>query len=106
MNLSASLFLELDLMGDGRLHHNIVSSSARTRPILSVRRSVSGDTPTLKPSLLNSVTVKHVPLMLMLSPRWASSRISEQFEMVSEVPPPPLALSSCWISVVTATWIR
>jgi hypothetical protein len=38
MNLSASLFLELDLMGDGRLHHNIVSSSARTRPILSVTR--------------------------------------------------------------------
>lgn len=52
-----------------------------------VRRSVSGATPTLKEDLSNEVTVKHVPLILMLSPRWQSPRISEALEIVRVVPP-------------------
>ena len=43
-----------------------------------------------------------VPLMLMLSPKWASVRISAQSEIVSEVPPPPAAVSSCFSRRVTA----
>ena len=43
-----------------------------------------------------------IPFMLMLSPKWASARISAQSEMVSEVPPPPAALSSCFSRRVTA----
>ena len=42
------------------------------------------------------------PFMLMLSPKWASVRISAQSEIVSEVPPPPAALSSCFSRRVTA----
>ena len=38
--------------------------------------------------------VRHVPLTLMLSPRWASVRISAQSVIVKEVPPPPLLVSS------------
>ena len=41
--------------------------------------------------------------MLMLSPRWQSSRMSEQLLIVNEVPPPPLDDSSCWTSFETAT---
>ena len=69
-----------------------------------MRRSVSGETPTLKSSLLNSVMVRQVPLMLMLSPRCASVRIEAQEEMVREVPLPPLEESSCWMSWETAGW--
>ena len=32
-----------------------------------------------------------VPFTAMLSPRWASVRISSQLVMVKDVPPPPLA---------------
>lgn len=38
--------------------------------------------------------------MLMLSPRWASVRISAQLEIVRDVPPP--SESSWWERVVTA----
>lgn len=48
------------------------------------------------------MTVRQVPLTLMLSPRWASTRISAQFEMVRLVPPPPLEVSSCWARRETA----
>ncbi len=99
-----------------------------------VRRKVSGLTPTLKESLVKDVTVRHVPmniayeyesldmvergrmmggfygdgvpLMLILSPRWASVRISAQSPMVREVPPPPAEESSCFSRVVTAGWVR
>lgn len=40
--------------------------------------------------------------MLMLSPKWASVRMSAQSEIVREVPPPPAALSSCFSRRVTA----
>ena len=43
--------------------------------------------------------------MLMLSPSWASVRISAQSEIVSEVPPPPAAVSSCFSRRVTAGWV-
>lgn len=43
-----------------------------------------------------------VPFMLMLSPKWASVRTSAQSEIVSEVPPPPAAVSSCFSRRVTA----
>lgn len=56
-----------------------------------VLRSVSGATPTLKVELVKEVTVRQVPLTLMLSPRWQSERISAASEMVSVVPP-----SSAW----------
>lgn len=56
-----------------------------------MRRRVSGATPTLKVDLSKAVTVKQVPLTLMLSPRWQSPRISDAFEMVRLVPP-----SSAW----------
>ena len=46
--------------------------------------------------------MSYVPFMLMLSPRWASVRISAQSEIVSEVPPPPAAVSSCFSRRVTA----
>ncbi len=45
------------------------------------------------------------PFMLMLSPKWASVRISAQSEIVSEVPPPPAAVSSCFSRRVTAGWV-
>ena len=43
--------------------------------------------------------------MLMLSPKWASVRISVQSEIVSEVPPPPAAVSSCFSRRVTAGYV-
>lgn len=41
-------------------------------------------------SCLLHVCVCVLPFTLMLSPRWASARISSQFAMVNDVPPPPL----------------
>lgn len=52
-----------------------------------------------------SETEANAPLMLMLSPKWASVRISAQSEMVSEVPPPPAAVSSCFSRRVTAGFV-
>lgn len=43
-----------------------------------------------------------IPLMLILSPRWASVRISAQSEIIREVPPPPLDVSSCFSREETA----
>ena len=43
--------------------------------------------------------------MLMLSPKCASVRISAQSEIVSEVPPPPAAVSSCFSRRVTAGYV-
>lgn len=82
-----------------------------------MRRRVSGATPSLSQDLLavsKAVIVRHVPLdlsfhtvdlilmhsavplTLMLSPRCASARMSEQLARVSDVPPPPLEeVSSC-----------
>ena len=51
---------------------------------------------------LGSETEADAPFMLILSPKWASVRISAQSEMVSEVPPPPAAVSSCFSRRVTA----
>jgi hypothetical protein len=59
-----------------------------------VRRKVSGATPTLNEDLSKDVTVRQVPLTLMLSPRLQSVRISEAFEMVRVVPPS----SDWWLS--------
>lgn len=67
-----------------------------------VRRRVSGETPTLNSVDVKDVIVRHVPLILMLSPRWASVRISSQSEMVREVPPPPDEVSSWDSRAVTA----
>ncbi len=86
-----------------------------------VRRSVSGETPTLKYGdeeeveveageglleleleLENSVMVRHVPFTLMLSPREASVRIEAQSEMVIEVPLPPEEVESREERFVTA----
>jgi hypothetical protein len=41
----------------------------------------------LKEDLSNEVTVRQVPLTLMLSPRLQSVRISDALEMVRVVPP-------------------
>lgn len=70
-----------------------------------VRRRVSGETPTVNWEGVKEVTVKQVPLMLMLSPKWASVRISAQSEIVIEVPPPPAAVSSCFSRRVTAGYV-
>ena len=43
-----------------------------------------------------------IPFTAILSPRWASVRISSQSEIVSEVPPPPLAEVSRGSRAVTA----
>lgn len=72
----------------------VLADTARSRltrdPLVSeprfVRRRVSGATPTTNESVSNEVTVRQVPLTLMLSPRWQSARISAAEEMVSEVP--------------------
>jgi hypothetical protein len=49
----------------------------------------------VKEDLSKDVTVRQVPFMLILSPRWQSSRISEALEMVRFVPPSsPLGFSS------------
>ena len=45
------------------------------------------------------------PFILMLSPKWASVSISAQSEIVSEVPPPPAAVSSCTSRRLTAGWV-
>ena len=45
-----------------------------------------------------------VPLMLMLSPRWASERMSAQSLIVREVPPPPEEVASCVSRAETAGW--
>ena len=50
----------------------------------------------------NSVIVRHVPLMLIESPRWASVRISAQSETVREVPLPPDWEGSSSFKAVTA----
>jgi hypothetical protein len=68
-----------------------------------VRRNVSGATPTLKYSFVNSVTVRHVPLTQMESPRCASSRMEEQLEIVRDVPLPPDEDESREVRAVTAT---
>lgn len=52
-----------------------------------MRRRVSGATPTLKESVLNQVTVRQVPFMLMLSPRLQSVRMEEALDIVRVVPP-------------------
>ena len=52
-----------------------------------MRRRVSGATPTVKDDSVKEVTVRQVPLTLMLSPRRQSLRISEALEMVRVVPP-------------------
>ena len=65
-----------------------------------VRRNVSGATPTLKEDLSNEVTVRHVPLTLILSPRLQSPRMSEALEIVRVVPPS----SDCWLSSETTAY--
>ena len=44
--------------------------------------------------------------MLILSPKWASVRMSAQLEIVREVPPPPAAVSSWASRAVTAGYVR
>ena len=65
-----------------------------------VRRSVSGERPTLndvgEEGGSRAVMVRQVPLILMLSPRWASVRMEAQEPIVREVPPPPPWVSSRW----------
>jgi hypothetical protein len=65
-----------------------------------VRRSVSGETPTTKEpaEAEKDVTVRQVPFMLMLSPRWQSLRIEAAEVMVRDVPP----VSSWGLSSETA----
>ena len=49
----------------------------------------------MKDDSAKEVTVRQVPLTLMLSPRWQSLRISEALEIVRVVPPSSaLGLSS------------
>lgn len=43
--------------------------------------------------------------MLILSPRWASLRISAQFDIVKEVPPPPADESSRFSKEVMAGFV-
>ena len=52
-----------------------------------MRRRVSGETLTTNCVGVKEVTVRHVPLMLMLSPSWASERMDEHSEMVRVVLP-------------------
>lgn len=63
-----------------------------------MRRSVSGEMPTTKEVVVKEVMVRQVPLMLMLSPRWASVRMEAQLEIVREVP----AVASWGSRTVTA----
>lgn len=51
-----------------------------------MRRSVSGDTPTVKVVGVKAVMVRQVPLMEMESPRWASSRRKVGVVIVRVVP--------------------
>ena len=73
-----------------------------------VRRRVSGDRPTLKDmgdeGGFRAVMVRQVPLILILSPRWASERISVQSPIVREVPPPPPSVSSRCSRARMAGW--
>jgi len=69
-----------------------------------VRRRVSGAMVTLKVVGVKAVMVRQVPFTLMLSPRWASERISAQSTIVREVPPPPVSVSSCFSRMETAGW--
>ena len=71
-----------------------------------MRRSVSGETPTLKADVVKEVMVRQVPFILILSPKWASVRMSAQLEIVREVPPPPAAVSSWASRAVTAGYVR
>ena len=71
-----------------------------------MRRSVSGETPTLNFDVVKAVMVRQVPFILMLSPKWASVRISAQLDIVREVPPPPAAVSSWASRAVTAGCVR
>ena len=71
-----------------------------------MRRRVSGETPTLKSDGVKDVMVRQVPFMLILSPKWASVRMSAQLEIVREVPPPPAAVSSWASRAVTAGYVR
>ena len=50
--------------------------------------------------------LRNIPLMLILSPRCASDRISAQFVMVRDVPPPPPSVSSCFSRAETAGWCQ
>jgi hypothetical protein len=73
----------------------VLADTARSRLTLPccfkeprfVRRSVSGETPTTNESLSKDVTVRQVPLTLMLSPKWQSPRISDAEDIVRDVPP-------------------
>lgn len=67
-----------------------------------MRRSVSGEIPTVKEEASKEVMVRQVPLMLMLSPRCASVRMEAQSEMVREVPLPPAEEESRGWRAVTA----
>lgn len=53
-------------------------------------------------AMSSSVMVRHVPLMLMLSPSAASDRIVGQDVIVSEVPPPPVLDGSRGVRVEIA----
>jgi len=74
------------------------TSEAWPREPRFVRRSVSGEMPTTKEVVVKEVMVRQVPLMLMLSPRWASVRMEAQLEIVREVP----AVASWGSRTVTA----
>lgn len=52
-----------------------------------------------------SVTVRQVPFTEIESPSWASERMVEQEEIVSDVPPPPEDVESRELSSVTAVKI-
>jgi hypothetical protein len=56
----------------------------------------------LKEVLSNSVTVRQVPFIEMLSPSPASSRILPHSEIVRDVPPPPEVVESRDERFVTA----
>ena len=71
-----------------------------------MRRRVSGETPTLNSDVVKEVMVRQVPFVLILSPKWASVRMSAQSEIVREVPPPPAAVSSWASRAVTAGYVR
>ena len=71
-----------------------------------MRRSVSGEMPSLKEEESNSVIVRHVPFTDMESPREASVRMSAQLDIVIEVPEPPVRVASCWRRDETAVPLR
>ena len=51
---------------------------------------------------LNNFEDVGISFILILSSKWASVRISAQLDIVSEIPSPPAALSSCFSRRVTA----